>query len=261
VAEYEPYLVFAKRVAAEAGALIKKNFLGTFGVDLKGATNLVTDVDRAAEALIVDALGRAFPTHDVVAEEGSGRGGDGGWRWYVDPLDGTNNFAHGYPMVAVSLGLERDGAVVAGVVFDALRGEAFWAERGGGARCDAGPLRVSAAAALSEALVATGFPYDKHDSSVDNVANFGRVAKRVRGIRRGGSAALDLAYVAAGRLDGFWELKLAPWDTAAGVLLVAEAGGKVSRIDGAAYKPGDVDLVATNGPIHDALRAFLALEG
>lgn len=261
MAEYEPYLTFAKTVAAEAGALIKENFLGTFGVDLKGATNLVTDVDRAAEALIVDALARAFPFHEVVAEEGSRRGGDGGWRWYVDPLDGTNNFAHGYPMVAVSLGLERDGDVAAGVVFDALRGEAFWAERGGGAWCDRGPLRVSAAAALSEALVATGFPYDKHDSSVDNVANFGRVAKRVRGIRRGGSAALDLAYVAAGRLDGFWELKLSPWDTAAGVLLVAEAGGEVSRIDGTAYKPGDVDLVATNGPVHDALRALLALEG
>ncbi len=261
MAEYEPYLTSAKRVAAEAGALIKENFLGTFGVDRKGATNLVTDLDRRAEALIVEAIGGTFPSHDVVAEEGSRRGGDGGWRWYVDPLDGTNNFAHGYPMVAVSLGLERDGGVVAGVVFDALRGEAFWAARGGGAWCDAGPLRVSAAAALSEALVATGFPYDKHDSSVDNVANFGRVAKRVRGIRRGGSAALDLAYVAAGRLDGFWELKLSPWDTAAGILLVAEAGGKVSRIDGTAYKPGDVDLVATNGPVHDALRAFLALEG
>jgi myo-inositol-1(or 4)-monophosphatase len=196
-----------------------------------------------------------------VAEEGSAREAGSGWRWYVDPLDGTNNFARGYPMVAVSLALQRDGDAVVGVVFDALRGESFWTELGAGAWCERGPLAVSAAATLSDALVATGFPYDKHESAVDNVANFGRVAKRVMGIRRGGSAALDLAYVAAGRLDGFWELKLSPWDTAAGVLLVAEAGGEVSRIDGTAYVPGDVDLVATNGRIHNALRELLKVEG
>lgn len=258
---HEPYVAFARRVAAEAGALIAENFLGSFGVDRKGATNLVTDVDRRAEALIVEAIGREYPAHAVVAEEGSSREGRSGWRWYVDPLDGTNNFAHGYPMVAVSLALERDGATVAGVVRDALRGETFWAERGGGAECEAGPLNVSAAETLAEALVATGFPYDKHESPVDNVANFGRVTKRVMGIRRGGAAALDLAYVAAGRLDGFWELKLSPWDTAAGVLLVAEAGGRVSRVDGSAYVPGDVDLVATNGRIHEALCGLLKVEG
>ncbi len=261
VGAYEPYVSFARRVAAEAGALIAESFLGSFGVDRKGATNLVTDVDRRAEKLIVDAIGREYPSHAVVAEEGTAREGQGGWRWYVDPLDGTNNFAHGYPMVAVSLALQRDGEVVVGVVFDALRREAFWAERGGGAECEAGRLEVSAVVALADALVATGFPYDKHKSAVDNVANFGRVTKRVMGIRRGGSAALDLAYVAAGRLDGFWELKLSPWDTAAGVLLVAEAGGKVSRVDGSAYVPGDVDVVATNRRIHEALCGFLKVEG
>jgi myo-inositol-1(or 4)-monophosphatase len=261
VGDYEPYVSFARGVATQAGALIAENFLGVFEVDRKGATNLVTDVDRRAEELIVEAIGREFPSHAVVAEEGTGREAAGGWRWLVDPLDGTNNFAHGYPMVAVSLALERDGEVVAGVVRDALRGEAFWAERGGGAWTEGGRLTVSQAAKLSDALVATGFPYDKHASAVDNVANFGRVTKRVMGIRRGGSAALDLAYVAAGRLDGFWELRLSPWDTAAGVLLVAEAGGKVSRIGGAAYIPGDVDVVATNGLIHGALRALLKVEG
>jgi myo-inositol-1(or 4)-monophosphatase len=261
VSEFEPYVSFARRVAAEAGSLIAENFLGVFEVARKGATNLVTEVDRRAEALIVDAIGREFPSHAVVAEEGSSRTGAGGWRWYVDPLDGTNNFAHGYPMVAVSLALEREGRVVAAVVRDPLRGETFWAERGAGARTEGGRLAVSRAPKLAESLVATGFPYDKHESAVDNVANFGRVTKRVRGIRRGGAAALDLAYVAAGRLDGFWELKLSPWDTAAGVLLVAEAGGRVSRIDGAAYRPGDVDVVATNGLIHEALRAFLKIEG
>jgi len=261
VGAYEPYVSFARRVAAEAGALIAENFLGSFGVDRKGATNLVTDVDRRAEALIVDAIGREYPSHAVVAEEGSSREGQSGWRWYVDPLDGTNNFAHGYPMVAVSLALAHDDEAVAGVVFDALRRETFWAERGGGAACEAGPLKVSGAETLADALVATGFPYDKHESAVDNVANFGRVTKRVMGIRRGGAAALDLAYVAAGRLDGFWELKLSPWDTAAGVLLVAEAGGRVSRVDGSAYVPGDVDVVATNGRVHEALCGLLRLEG
>jgi myo-inositol-1(or 4)-monophosphatase len=261
VSAYEPYVSFARRVAAEAGALIAENFLGSFGVDRKGATNLVTEVDRRAEKLIVDAIGREYPSHAVVAEEGSAREGQSGWRWYVDPLDGTNNFAHGYPMVAVSLALRRDDETVAGVVFDALRRETFWAERGGGAGCEGGPLNVSAAETLADALVATGFPYDKHESAVDNVANFGRVTKRVMGIRRGGAAALDLAYVAAGRLDGFWELKLSPWDTAAGVLLVVEAGGKVTRVDGSAYVPGDVDVVATNGRIHEALRGLLKVEG
>jgi myo-inositol-1(or 4)-monophosphatase len=261
VAEYEAYVAFARRVAAEAGALIADNFLGSFDVGRKGVTNLVTEVDRRSEALIVEAIGREYPSHAVVAEEGSSREGRSGWRWYVDPLDGTNNFAHGFPMVAVSIALERDGEIVAGVVYDALRGESFRAELGAGARCERGPLATSQAADLSASLVATGFPYDKHESTVDNVANFGRVTKRVQGIRRGGAAALDLAYVAAGRLDGFWELKLSPWDTAAGMLLVAEAGGRVSRIDGSAYAPGDVDIVATNGRIHDDLRAFLRVEG
>jgi len=258
---YGDYVAFARRLAGEAGVLIAGDFLGTFAVDRKGATNLVTEVDRRAEELLVEAIGREFPDHAVVAEEGSARPGAEGWRWYVDPLDGTNNFAHGYPMVAVSLALEREGELVVGVVADALREEIFWAEREAGAWSGRGKLAVSAAATLREALVATGFPYDKHESAVDNVANFGRVTKRVRGIRRGGSAALDLAYVAAGRLDGFWELKLSPWDTAAGVLLVAEAGGAVSRIDGSAYRPGDVDVVATNGRLHEELRRQLQLEG
>ncbi|UCH78602.1 MAG: inositol monophosphatase [Candidatus Coatesbacteria bacterium] len=259
--DYGDYAAFGRRLAGEAAALIADNFLGTFAVDRKGATNLVTEVDRRSEELLVEAIGREFPGHAVVAEEGSARPGGEGWRWYVDPLDGTNNFAHGYPMVAVSLALERDGELVVGVVADALREEVFWTERGGGAWNGGARLAVSAAATLGEALVATGFPYDKHASPVDNVANFGRVTKLVRGIRRGGSAALDLAYVAAGRLDGFWELKLSPWDTAAGVLLVAEAGGAVSRLDGSAYRPGDVDVVATNGVLHEELRRQLRLEG
>ncbi len=259
--EYDEYVSFARRVAAEAAALISESFLGSFAVGRKGLTNLVTEVDRRAESFIVEAIGREFPAHAFLAEEGSAAAGEGEWRWLVDPLDGTNNFAHGYPMVAVSLALEHEGVVVAAVVRDALRGESFWAARGAGAMGDRGSLRVSSAPALAASLVATGFPYDKHAAGIDNVANFVRVVKRVQGIRRGGAAALELAYVAAGRLDGFWELKLSPWDTAAGVLLVEEAGGTVSRIDASAYTPGDVDLVATNGYIHEDLRALLSIEG
>ncbi|MGD8719552.1 MAG: inositol monophosphatase family protein [Candidatus Zixiibacteriota bacterium] len=262
MSEYESYVSYARRVAAEAGSIIKDNFLGTFGVERKGAaSNLVTDVDRRSEDLIVEALAREYPGHDVVAEEGSAREAGGEWRWLVDPLDGTNNFAHGFPLVAVSIALQYRGEVVAAVVRDALREETFQAARGAGARCEAGPLAVSTAADVSESLLATGFPYDKHESPVDNVANFSRVIKRARGVRRGGAAALDLAYVAAGRLDGFWELKLSPWDSAAGILLVAEAGGRFSRFDGTPYRPGDVDLVATGGIIHDSLRQLLRIEG
>jgi myo-inositol-1(or 4)-monophosphatase len=261
MAGYGVYVEFAAEVAARAAALVKRNFLGKFAVGRKGDTSLVTAVDRAAEELIVAAIGERFPGHAVVAEEGSGREAESDWRWFVDPLDGTNNFAHGFPWVAVSLALAYEGEVVAAVVTDALRDETFRAARGAGARSERGVLRVSGAPRLSESLVATGFPYDKHLSSADNVANFGRVTKRVRGIRRAGAAALDLAYVAAGRLDGFWELKLSAWDTAAGALLVEEAGGAVSRFDGASYNPGDVDIVASNGRIHNELRTLLKLEG
>lgn len=258
---YTEYLEFARSLATRASALVAESFLGTFQVDYKGITNLVTDVDRRSEGLLVGALSKEYPHHAITAEEGSGREAAGGYRWHVDPLDGTNNFAHGYPMVAVTLALEHEGRIVAGVTRDCLAGESWWAEVGAGAFCERGTVRVSAAPRLSAALLSTGFPYDKHASPQDNLGNFARVTKRVQGIRRGGSAAIDLAYVAAGRLDGFWELKLSSWDTAAGILLVAEAGGRVSRIDGSPYRPGDLDLVATNGVLHDELSSLLRLEG
>lgn len=258
---YAEPLQFARGLAARAAALVAEDFLGTFQVDYKGVTNLVTDVDRRSEELLVNALAKEYPDHAIKAEEGSGREAAGGFRWHVDPLDGTNNFAHGYPMVAVTLALEHEGRIVAGVTRDCLGGESWWAEVGAGACCERGPLHVSAAPRLSGALLSTGFPYDKHTSPQDNLGNFARVTKRVQGIRRGGSAALDLALVAAGRLDGFWELKLSSWDTAAGILLIVEAGGRVSRIDGSPYRPGDIDIVATNGLIHDELSSLLQLEG
>lgn len=260
-AEAEEVLACAREAAAVAAEFIRSRFGTATATDKKGASDLVTEVDRAAEELIIGVIRGRYAEHVIVGEEGGRRGGPAAWAWFVDPLDGTNNFVHGYPMVAVSVAAARQGEVVCGVVRDALRGEEFWGLKGGGAFGTAGRLRVSGTSALGDALVATGFPYDKHESSVDNLGNFARVTKRVRGIRRGGSAALDLAYVAAGRLDAFWELKLASWDVAAGTLLVAEAGGKVSRIDGSPFQPGDIDLVTSNGFLHEELRALLRLEG
>ena len=260
MSEYGCYVETARAVAARAAHFIRGKFLGAFEVKHKSPSELVTAVDHHSEEMIVRALAHAYPDHAVTAEEGTARPG-ASFRWWVDPLDGTNNFAHGYPMVAVSLALEHEGRVVAGVVWDVLADEGFWGERGGGAWCDRSRLRVSEAEKLASSLVSTGFPYDKHESTIDNMLNFARVTKRVQGVRRGGSAALDLAWVAAGRLDGFWELKLAPWDTAAGTLLVTEAGGRVSRFDGSSYTPGVIDVVATNGLIHNELASLLRLEG
>ncbi len=216
----------------------------------KGGSELVTEADRRAEAFLLERLQAAFPDHAVVAEEsGAGGNGESPCRWYVDPLDGTNNFAHGYPMFAVSLALEVEGELWLGVVYEPLRGELFTALRGAGARRNGRPIRVRPVDDLAQALVATGFPYHKGQRPENNVAEFGRIAPRVRGIRRGGAAALDLAYLAAGRLDGFWEFFLKPWDTAAGVLLVREAGGVVWNERGEEWRPGDLGLIAASPPL------------
>jgi len=258
---YADLVEFASRVASTAAADIRKAFLGDFEIENKGRTNLVTEVDRRAEEYIFNAVRREYPGHSILAEEGHEASADTNWLWVIDPLDGTNNFVHGYPMVAVSAAVQYEGKTVVGVVHDALRDEGFYAAAGAGAWNDRGLLRVSSAKSLIESLVATGFPYDKHESDVDNLGNWCRVTKRVRGIRRGGSAALDLAYVAAGRLDAFWELKLSPWDTAAGALLVTEAGGAVSRFDGSPFSIYDMDIVAGAPAVYEELRPLLRTEG
>jgi myo-inositol-1(or 4)-monophosphatase len=250
----------AMAAAREAGDLLMDRLGHVSGIEKKGAVDLVTEADRASERLLVLRLSAALPGASILAEEGQGIRGDANRRWLVDPLDGTTNFAHGYPVFCVSLALEVDGVLVLGVVLDPTRNECFTALRGEGAFRDGKPIRVSATTELENALLVTGFPYDVHTSARDNLASFGYFVKHARAVRRDGSAALDLAYVACGRFDGFWEEKLAPWDMAAGALLVREAGGKVSD-----YLEGPVDLsagniVASNGPIHHALCRGLAVE-
>jgi myo-inositol-1(or 4)-monophosphatase len=258
---YGELLGFASRISAQAAADIRKAFRGDFEINRKGRTNLVTEVDRRVEEYLFDAVSKEYPDHSILAEEGHETAASEDWLWVIDPLDGTNNFAHGYPLVAVSVAVQYKGETAVGVVYDAIHDEGFYATAGGGAWNERGRLRVSDSKSLIESIVATGFPYDKHESDVDNLGNWCRVTKRVRGIRRGGSAALDLAYVAAGRLDAFWELKLSPWDTAAGALLVTEAGGVVSRFDGSPYSIFDVDIVAGTPIVYEEIRPLLRIEG
>jgi myo-inositol-1(or 4)-monophosphatase len=252
--------------ARDAGALLRERLARPRDVQFKGTVDLVTDADRAAEALIAGRIREAFPDHRLIGEEGA-RGAEGSdepqrasdeapYGWVVDPLDGTTNYSHAYPHFAVSIGLERDETVVLGVIYDPMRDELFVAERGGGASLNGSPIRVTAEDQLIRSLLATGFPYDlgKRDESD---ALWNDLNRKVQGVRRDGSAALNLAYVAAGRLDGFWERPLNAWDMAAGSLLVEEAGGRVSRYDGSPYTAYDREIVASNGPLHPALRAVI----
>jgi myo-inositol-1(or 4)-monophosphatase len=253
-------LALAVRLAREAGAIQRARYETELEVASKSAPiDLVTEVDRACEAHVVEALRRERPGDDVLAEEG-GAHEDWGrpWRWIIDPLDGTVNYAHGYPCFCVSIGVEHQGVRTVGVVYDPLRDECFAAVRGRGARKNGRPIRVSACAELGQALVATGFAYDVRRSEEDNLDHFAALVKRARAVRRDGSAALDLCYVAAGRLDGYWELKLHPWDVAAGLLVVEEAGGRTSDLSGGPAPRSGRECLATNGHLHAELAAVLA---
>jgi myo-inositol-1(or 4)-monophosphatase len=243
------YLETSMEIAREAGALVKNYYDKRIPYELKGEYDLVTEADRASERLVVERLTAHFPTHTIVAEEGSGHERASEYRWYVDPLDGTTNFAHGFPMFNVTLALERAGELIAGCIYDPLRDEMFSAERGGGAFLNGGRIRVSKAAWLTDSLVATGFPSRKRHQNV-NIHFYYQMAMQTHGVRRAGSAALDLAYVACGRLDAFWEFWLNPWDMAAGVLLCAEAGGTVSSMRGEPARLDARDLLADNSLIH-----------
>jgi myo-inositol-1(or 4)-monophosphatase len=250
-------LVFTIALAREAGALLRERFADVHQESHKGAVELVTEVDVAAEQLLVAALRARFPDHTIVAEEGSGSEESSPYRWFVDPLDGTHNYAHGYPHFCVSLGLWERSEPLLGVVYDPLLDECFWATRGGGALLNGRPLHVSSRAPLVNSLVSTGFPYDKATRPDNNVAEFSRMVTRVSGIRRSGSAALDLCYVAAGRQEAHWELGLKPWDVAAGGLAVVEAGGRVTGPGGMPWDVHGPRLVASNGLIHDELLQLL----
>jgi myo-inositol-1(or 4)-monophosphatase len=251
------YLDISAEIAREAGALLATYFERRIGFELKGEHDLVTEADRASEQLVIDRLRSHFPTHSIVAEEGGGHTGSSEYCWYVDPLDGTTNFAHGFPMYNVTMALEKAGELIAGVIFDPMRGELFSSERGSGAYLNNRRIRVSKVARIEDTLVATGFPSRKRHENV-NVHFYYQLAMVTHGVRRAGSAALDLAYVASGRLDGFWEFGLNPWDMAAGILLITEAGGKCSDMHGGPMKLRGPHLLADNGTVHDAMLAVFA---
>jgi myo-inositol-1(or 4)-monophosphatase len=256
MAAYARYLEAARGVAREAGEIHKRDFYRRGSVSFKGEIDLVTETDIASQALIHDRLAALFPGHDFLGEEGLRKITGAEFRWVIDPLDGTTNFAHRFPWFCVSLALEHRGALVAGVVFNAISGELFSAETGGGAFLNDEPIRVSSIGDLGRGLVATGFPYDIRETRT-NIATHDRFLLASQAIRRCGSAALDLCYVACGRFEGFWELKLNPWDTAAGIVVLAEAGGRATDFQG---RPADIyrpELCASNGLIHQAMLDLL----
>ncbi len=241
-------------VARDAGALLMEYFRQRVKIEYKGDVDLVTVADRKSEALILERIRREFPGHDVMGEEGTRIETGSDYKWYVDPLDGTTNFAHGFPVFCVSLAVEHRGERIAGVVYDPTRDEMFSAEKGSGAELNGERIRVSATPRLGEALVATGFPSHKRHKN-PNIYFYHQLTLRSHGVRRAGSAALDLCNVASGRFDGFWEFNLNPWDTAAGVLMVEEAGGRVTDFSGGPFQIASRETVASNGLVHDALLA------
>lgn len=238
-------------IAKQAGDLLMSHF-GKVAIEYKGEVDLVTKADRESEALVVGAIRQRWPDHDITGEEGTLTKTGSDYRWYVDPLDGTTNFAHGYPVFCVSIALEHRGERIAGVVYDPTREEMFSAARGSGAELNGRAIHVSKTAQLSACIVATGFPSQKRHKN-PNIHFYHQITMKTHGVRRAGSAAMDLAYVACGRFDGYWEFNLNPWDTAAGVLLVQEAGGLVTDFWGAPFDIASREVLAGNPAIHPAL--------
>ena len=256
-------LATAVEIVLEAGRIQLARRESGFTIDKKGDIDLVTEVDLECERLCRRIIAERFPSHDILAEElstGPNEHSRASYRWVFDPLDGTTNYAHGLPIFCSSLALEIDGRAEVAAIFDPTRQELFTAERGEGAFLNGKPLTVSKAPTLMEALLVTGFPYDVHTKAAGLVAMFGAFLSRARAVRRLGSAALDLCYVAAGRFDGFWEQQLRPWDVAAGALIVVEAGGRVTGMDGSRFDPVAAHLVASNGHIHDEMLEVIHAE-
>ncbi len=250
--------LFAVDLARKAGALLKEKFHQKHEINYKGDINLVTEADKMSEDLIIAAISRNFPDHGILSEESPAITGAGELRWIIDPLDGTTNYAHGYPVFCVSIALENEGVIVLGVVYDPMREEMFVSVRGEGTYLNDKKIAVSRTDNISKSLLATGFPYDIRDSKENNLDYFNSMAIKVQAIRRAGAAALDLAYLAAGRFDGFWELKLKPWDTAAGCLMVEEAGGVISDIMGDKWNLQSPSLLASNALIHEQIIKVLS---
>jgi len=251
--------IAAAEMAREAGAVLRAGYGTLHTPERKGRIDLVTEYDRRSERLILERLRERFPGHAVLAEEsGLHATRDAPVRWLIDPLDGTTNFAHNYPFFAVSIGVELEGELVAGAVFDPIRDEMFSAACGAGATLNDAPIRVSDIDRLEDALLVTGFPYDVREHPERHLPHFQTFLERAQGLRRDGSAALNLCYLAMGRFDGFWEADLSPWDLAAGVLLVREAGGRATRYDGEPLVLENREILASNGHLHPEMMEVLA---
>ena len=242
---------FIREVAIKAGELLMEYYKEDLSMYLKGDINPVTIADTESEKLIIGEIKKAFPHHSILAEETGGEKQESEWLWVIDPLDGTTNYAHHYPSFCVSIALLKKCKPIMGVIYHPLLNEFFYAERGNGAYLNDRPIKVSNVDKLDKAFLTTGFAYDVHETEDDNVDNFHAFLKRSMAIRRGGSAALDLAYTACGRFDGFWEMRLHPWDTAAGILMVEEARGRVTTFNGGDFDIYKKEILATNGLIHN----------
>jgi myo-inositol-1(or 4)-monophosphatase len=255
-------LNFAIQTAHDAGRILAERFGRIIQISNKGDIDLVTEADLAAERFIIERVKSYYPRHAILAEETDAAGQtvlkESEWKWIIDPLDGTTNYAHGYPCFCVSIALERDGRVEMGVIYDPMRDETFAVERGEGATLNGRRIRVSETDDLNRSLLCTGFPYDVRGRG-DFIRHFQNFILHGQAVRRDGSAALDLASVACGRFDGFWEEGLRPWDVAAGVLLVEEAGGRVSYYDGSPFNIYNPPILASNGLIHEAMMRVLAM--
>ena len=247
------FLTAAIEASRLGGEVLRERYGKAKTIEFKGEIDLVTEVDRKSEKLIVDFLSAQFPQHSILAEEGTNTTRQSEYRWVIDPLDGTSNYAHDYPFFCVSLGLEKRGEVIAGVVYHPIFEELFVAEKGGGAFLNKKKLQVSQVNRLRQALVSTGFPYDVLEDPEEALEYFARFIDAAQAVRRDGSAALDLCYLAMGRFDGFWELRLKPWDTAAGSLIVKEAGGKITNFLGEEYSIYDHHVIASNGWLHNEM--------
>ena len=247
------YVAVATEAALKAGAIQKAKYGQEIEIRHKGEIDLVTEVDEASEDAILATIRSVFPEHDFVTEETHIERTGSRFVWFIDPMDGTTNFAHGYPFFCSSVALARDGELVAGAVYDPIKSELFTAERGGGAHLNGRRLSVSKSSDLMRSLLVTGFPYDLHTNLESSLRLFNRFMAHARAIRRDGAAALDLAYLAAGRIDGFWEERLKPWDVMAGALLIEEAGGRITRFDGAPLRLTADKVVASNGVLHETM--------
>jgi len=254
---HQEFLPAMAEIAREAGTLLMEYFRRRVSVEYKGEADLVTEADRESESLIRDRIRNFWPSHDILGEEQGLVDTGSEYRWYVDPLDGTTNFAHGFPVFSVSMALEHRGKRIAGVIYDPTRDELFSAAQGGGAYLNRKKIHVSSIGNLSETLVATGFPSHKRHKN-PNIFFYHQITLRTHGVRRAGSAALDLCAVACGRFDGFWEFNLNPWDTAAGVLMVEEAGGTVTDFRGGPFQLASRETLASNGLVHAPLVAEFA---